>query len=145
MKEIKMSNVYLMKLTSKEGSEIKETMFKIGRSIDPERRSKELSRAYNVEVIDTIELELKECMRLEKTLHSDFYRDRYFPKVKFDGATEIFKNKLCFRHANDFLINQYNAINEDSIKAAYYIDKEARAAEHKAKYWRNKGKGWNKI
>jgi len=134
-KEVKMSYVYLFKLTSKEGSEYKETAFKIGRSIDPERRAKEIRKVYDVEIIDTLELEREECLRLENTLHSSFYRDRYYPKLKFDGQHEVFKNKMCFRQAKDFLLNQYNAINDPETRFEYYKDKKERAKKHKAKYW----------
>ena len=140
MKEIKMSNVYLMKLTSKEGSKVKEVCYKIGLSSNVERRAKEIGSTYDVDVVDTIELEIKSARRLEKTLHHDLFKDRYWPKLKFVGSTEVFKNKRYFKHSKNFLQGQWDAINDVEISKQYYRDKYAREQAAKSKYWKRR---WN--
>jgi len=137
VKEVKMS-VYLLKLTSKEGAEIPETMYKIGRtSRAVEARVKEISKAYDVDVVETIELPKEDAMRLEKSIHHDYWKYKYYPKVKFAGMTEVFKNKQFFRLGN-ILKNFWEVINTPEEKLKYYKEKEARAEASKQRYIHNK-------
>lgn len=145
MKDDRMfSSVYLMKLTSKHDAPTKETLFKIGISNNVDRRAGEIAKVYDVEVIDTIELPIKDVRRLENTLHSLFFKFRYQPLHQFGGKSECFQNKTMFRVAGEgYLKGQWDAIDDEEIKNQYYKDKAAREYAHKKRYWASKSR-WRK-
>ena len=134
--------VYLLKLSSKEGAEHLERMYKVGHAKNVKGRIKQISQSYDVEVIETLELPHEEALRLEGTLKFEWSKWRYWPKIKFPGHTEVLKNKV-FLSIGPVLQPNYDAINTDKIRVQYYIDKAARSKESKRRYWANKGRKIN--
>ena len=133
--------VYLLKFKSVKGAEKLEKFYKLGitkRTI--EERVRELnSDEYDIVVQETLELPEDDARRAEKTFLSDWWKYKYYPTHKPKSSKEYLQNKM-FLKSDDILIRQWEVINNPEDKLQYYIDKEARATEHKARYWRNKGR-----
>lgn len=84
--------LYLMKATSKSG----ESFYKIGISVRPKLRARQMENSsgleYSFEIIHLHKSDGVSCFNLELALHKKFWDMRYTPKVSFSGSTE------CFSH-----------------------------------------------
>lgn len=84
--------LYLMKATSKSG----ESFYKIGISVRPKLRARQMENAsgleYSFEIIYLHKSDGVSCFNLELALHKKFWDMRYTPKVSFSGSTECFSS-----------------------------------------------------
>lgn len=67
-----------------------EDFYKVGTSVDVNRRVEQLEYYYNVEVIDIIHTNLNRAIKLENQLQSENHINKYYPKKHFGGHTECF-------------------------------------------------------
>lgn len=82
------SFIYLMEIVCN-----KEAFLKVGLSIDPDQRMKDIKRengAENIVVIDRVRMKSSDCFLYESKLHSSPVLCRHVPAVEFAGMTECY-------------------------------------------------------
>lgn len=100
--------VYLMVISDRVGDE---KFYKIGVSMNPEKRAIEITRDggnYSADLVVALKGGAKEVHDIEKVIHDALKPSKYIPKNKFGGWTECFCLDDEFSFICDLMIDQWD-------------------------------------